>query len=50
MEKCLLVAECVKQLDPSSTTEQDQPSVLGLNPQQILELMPSEKVSQKSTL
>ncbi|XP_040035835.1 HAUS augmin-like complex subunit 4 [Gasterosteus aculeatus] len=47
MEKCLLVAECVKQLDPSSTTEQDQPSVLGLNPQQILELMPSEKNVQR---
>ncbi|XP_068444123.1 HAUS augmin-like complex subunit 4 isoform X2 [Clinocottus analis] len=43
MEKCLLVAQCVRQLDPSSTTNQDQPLVLGLTPQQILELMPSEK-------
>ncbi|XP_037335222.1 HAUS augmin-like complex subunit 4 isoform X2 [Pungitius pungitius] len=47
MEKCLLVAECVRQLDPSSTTDQDQPSVLGLNPEQILELMPSEKNVQR---
>lgn len=43
MEKCLLVAQCVRQLDPSSTTNQDQPSVLGLNPQQVMELMPLEK-------
>ncbi|KAM8899781.1 HAUS augmin-like complex subunit 4 [Spinachia spinachia] len=47
MEKCLLVAQCVRQLDPSSTTGQDQPPVLGLNPQQILELMPSEKNVQR---
>ncbi|TNN46327.1 HAUS augmin-like complex subunit 4 [Liparis tanakae] len=47
MEKCLLVAQCVRQLDPSSATNQDQPSVLGLNPQQILELMPSEKNVQR---
>ncbi|XP_059210920.1 HAUS augmin-like complex subunit 4 [Centropristis striata] len=43
MEKCLLVAQCIRQLDPSSTTNQDQPSVLGLNSQQMMELMPSEK-------
>ncbi|KAG7240120.1 hypothetical protein INR49_027974 [Caranx melampygus] len=43
MEKCLLVAQCVRQLDPSSTTNQDQPSVLGLNTQQVMELMPSER-------
>ncbi|KAM7377573.1 hypothetical protein PAMA_014062 [Pampus argenteus] len=42
MEKCLLLAQCVRQLDPSSTTSQDQPSVLGLKPQQVMELMPSE--------
>uniref|UniRef100_A0A8C2ZDX8 HAUS augmin-like complex, subunit 4 n=1 Tax=Cyclopterus lumpus TaxID=8103 RepID=A0A8C2ZDX8_CYCLU len=47
MEKCLLVAQCVRQLDPSSAANQDQPSVLGLNPQQILELMPSEKNVQR---
>ncbi|KAK2862696.1 hypothetical protein Q5P01_002229 [Channa striata] len=43
MEKCLLVAQCVKQLDPSSTTNPDQPLVLGLTPQQVMELMPPEK-------
>ncbi|XP_040887225.1 HAUS augmin-like complex subunit 4 isoform X2 [Toxotes jaculatrix] len=47
MEKCLLVAQCVRRLDPSSTTNQDQPSVLGLNAQQVMELMPSEKNVQR---
>ncbi|XP_051285496.1 HAUS augmin-like complex subunit 4 [Dicentrarchus labrax] len=47
MEKCLLVSQCVRQLDPSSTTNQDQPSVLGLNPQRVMELMPSEKNVQR---
>lgn len=47
MEKSLLVSQCIRQLDPSSTTNQDQPSILGLNPQQVMELMPSEKVSYK---
>ncbi|XP_071334133.1 HAUS augmin-like complex subunit 4 [Trachinotus anak] len=47
MEKCLLVAQCVRQLDPSSTTNQDQPSLLGLNTQQVMELMPSEKNVQR---
>ncbi|KAM3857828.1 HAUS augmin-like complex subunit 4 [Diretmus argenteus] len=47
MERCLLVAQCVRQLDPSTTTSQDQPSVLGLNPQQVMELMPSEQNVQR---
>ncbi|XP_078131614.1 HAUS augmin-like complex subunit 4 [Sander vitreus] len=47
LEKCLLVAQCIRQLDPSSTTNQDQPSVLGLNPQQMMDLMPSEKNVQR---
>lgn len=47
MEKCLLVAKCVKQLDPSSTTNQDQPSVLGLTSQHIMELKPLEKNVQR---
>ncbi|KAK1890106.1 HAUS augmin-like complex subunit 4 [Dissostichus eleginoides] len=47
MEKCLLVAQCIRQLDPSSTTNKDQPSVLGLTPQQMMELMPSEKNVQR---
>lgn len=48
MEKCLLVSQCVRQLDPSSTTNEDQPSILGLSSQQVMELMPSEKVSHKN--
>lgn len=47
MEKCLLVSQCVRQLDPSSTTNQDQPSVLGLSPQQVMDLMPPEKNVQR---
>lgn len=47
MEKSLLVSQCVRQLDPSSTTNQDQPLILGLNPQQVMELMPSEKVNHR---
>ncbi|XP_073331307.1 HAUS augmin-like complex subunit 4 [Pagrus major] len=47
MEKSLLVSQCIRQLDPSSTTNQDQPSILGLNPQQVMELMPSEKNVQR---
>ncbi|KAG7497316.1 HAUS augmin-like complex subunit 4 [Solea senegalensis] len=47
VDKCLLVAQCVRMLDPSSSINQDQPSVLGLNPQQVLELMPSEKTVQR---
>ncbi|XP_061619814.1 HAUS augmin-like complex subunit 4 isoform X1 [Phyllopteryx taeniolatus] len=42
VEKCLLVAQCARRLDPSDTTKKDQPSVLGLTPQQVMELMPSE--------
>lgn len=41
------MAQCVRQLDPSNTTNQDQPSVLGLTPQLVMELMPSEKVNHK---
>uniref|UniRef100_A0A8C5DKV4 HAUS augmin-like complex, subunit 4 n=1 Tax=Gouania willdenowi TaxID=441366 RepID=A0A8C5DKV4_GOUWI len=47
MERCLLMAQCVRQLDPSSTTNQDQPSVLGLSPEHVMELMPSEKNVQR---
>lgn len=47
MEKSLLVSQCVRQLDPSTTTNQDQPSILGLNPQQVIKFMPSEKVNNK---
>lgn len=45
MEKSLLVSQCARQLDPSSTTDPDQPLILGLNPKQVMEFMPSEKVN-----
>nr|XP_057924104.1 HAUS augmin-like complex subunit 4 [Doryrhamphus excisus] len=47
MERCLLVAMCARQLDPSNTTKPDQPSLLGLTPQQVMELMPSETNVQR---
>ncbi|XP_043953895.1 HAUS augmin-like complex subunit 4 isoform X1 [Gambusia affinis] len=47
MERCLRVTRCAKQLDPSRTTSQDQLSVLGLTPQQVLQLLPSEKNVQR---
>uniref|UniRef100_A0A4W5JQI4 HAUS augmin-like complex, subunit 4 n=1 Tax=Hucho hucho TaxID=62062 RepID=A0A4W5JQI4_9TELE len=43
VEQCLVVAQCVRQLDPSATASQDQPPVLGLSVQQVLELMPQEQ-------
>uniref|UniRef100_A0A8C6ULP7 HAUS augmin-like complex, subunit 4 n=1 Tax=Neogobius melanostomus TaxID=47308 RepID=A0A8C6ULP7_9GOBI len=47
MEKCLLVVQCVRMLDPSSTTDKEQPNILGLEPQQVLQLMPLEKNVQR---
>ncbi|XP_077445100.1 HAUS augmin-like complex subunit 4 [Stigmatopora argus] len=47
MERCLLVAKCAKLLDPSNTTEKDQPPILGLNPTQVMEFMPSENNIEK---
>ncbi|XP_072314977.1 HAUS augmin-like complex subunit 4 [Eucyclogobius newberryi] len=47
METCLLVAQCVRMLDPSNTTEKEQPNILGLEPQQVLQLMPLEKNVQR---
>ncbi|KAG5834692.1 hypothetical protein ANANG_G00264270 [Anguilla anguilla] len=43
LEQCLLVAQCVRQLDPSSTVGQDQPQLLGLSAQHVLGLMPPEQ-------
>nr|XP_023666834.1 HAUS augmin-like complex subunit 4 [Paramormyrops kingsleyae] len=43
LERCLLVAQCVRQLDPSSSTTQDQPLLLGLSAQHVLDLMPPEQ-------
>uniref|UniRef100_A0A3P9DV77 HAUS augmin-like complex, subunit 4 n=1 Tax=Maylandia zebra TaxID=106582 RepID=A0A3P9DV77_9CICH len=42
MERCLLVAQCVRQLDPSNTTNQDQPSVLGLTPSSLKQGLPRQ--------
>lgn len=47
LEKCLLVAQCVRMLDPSSTTDKDQLNILGLEPQEVLRLMPLEKNVQQ---
>ncbi|KAM4714135.1 HAUS augmin-like complex subunit 4 [Anableps anableps] len=47
LERCLRVTQCARQLDPSSTTSQDQLSVLGLTPQQVVQLLPSEKNVQR---
>ncbi|KAJ7987296.1 hypothetical protein DPEC_G00337260 [Dallia pectoralis] len=43
LRRCLLVAQCVRQLDPSASTSQDLPPILGLSAQNILELMPHEQ-------
>ncbi|KAM4565303.1 HAUS augmin-like complex subunit 4 [Fundulus diaphanus] len=47
METCLRVTQCVRLLDPSSATTQDQPPVLGLTPQQVIQLLPPEKTVQR---
>ncbi|XP_068163869.1 HAUS augmin-like complex subunit 4 [Antennarius striatus] len=47
LEKSLLVSQCIRLLDPSSSTSQDQAPILGLNPQQVLELTPSETNVQR---
>ncbi|KAI1905051.1 hypothetical protein AGOR_G00011960 [Albula goreensis] len=43
LEQCLLVSQCVRLLDPSSTIGQDQPHLLGLSAQHVLDLMPPEQ-------
>ncbi|XP_019128994.1 HAUS augmin-like complex subunit 4 [Larimichthys crocea] len=47
MEKSLLVSQCIRQLDLSSTTNQEQASILGLTPHHVMELMPLEKNVQR---
>lgn len=47
MQRCLLVAQTVRLLDPSCPTSQDKTSILGLKAQQVEELMPSEKNVQR---
>lgn len=47
METCLLVAQCICMLNPSNTTENDRLNILGLEPQQVLQIMPLEKNVQR---
>lgn len=44
MQRCLLVAQTVRLLDTSCSTSQEQTAILGLESQQVEELMPPEKV------
>ncbi|XP_062844984.1 HAUS augmin-like complex subunit 4 [Trichomycterus rosablanca] len=47
LERCLLVARCVRHLDPSSTVGQDQPLILGLSAENVLsQLSPKQDVLQ----
>ncbi|XP_029943805.1 HAUS augmin-like complex subunit 4 [Salarias fasciatus] len=50
MEKCLLAAQCVKRLDPSSTTHQDQPPLLGLTPEDVKKALPPEEVVRRTKI
>ncbi|XP_060718885.1 HAUS augmin-like complex subunit 4 [Tachysurus vachellii] len=43
LERCLLVARCVRQLDPSSTVGQDLPLVLGLSAEKVLSQLPPQQ-------
>ncbi|KAG2469684.1 HAUS4 protein, partial [Polypterus senegalus] len=43
LEQCLLVTQCSRELDPSSTTARDKPSLLGLSKENVLSLLPPEK-------
>lgn len=44
MQRCLLVAQTVRLLDTSCSTSQDKTAILGLEPKQVEDSMPSEKV------
>ncbi|XP_060769161.1 HAUS augmin-like complex subunit 4 [Neoarius graeffei] len=43
LERCLLMARCVRQLDPSGTVGQDQPLVLGLSAEKVLRQLPPQQ-------
>lgn len=43
LEQCLMVAKCARQLDPSSTVDQDQPLILGLSAEKVLNQMPPKQ-------
>lgn len=44
LEQCLMVAQCVKQMDVSSDSSEDHSGVLGLTAERVLRQMPSEQV------
>ncbi|XP_039618614.1 HAUS augmin-like complex subunit 4 [Polypterus senegalus] len=50
LEQCLLVTQCSRELDPSSTTARDKPSLLGLSKENVLSLLPPEKEIKKMKL
>ncbi|TSL28287.1 HAUS augmin-like complex subunit 4 [Bagarius yarrelli] len=43
LERCLLIARCVRHLDPSSTVGQDQPLILGLSAEKVLNQLPPQQ-------
>ncbi|MCI4394218.1 hypothetical protein PGIGA_G00166330 [Pangasianodon gigas] len=43
LERCLLVARCVQQLDLSGTVGQDQPRILGLSAEKVLSQLPPQQ-------
>ncbi|MGH0117790.1 UNVERIFIED_CONTAM: hypothetical protein FKN15_039961 [Acipenser sinensis] len=47
LEQCLLVTQCVRELDPSSTTAEDKPQLLGLSKQNVLDRMPSDQDAKR---
>lgn len=48
MQRSLLVAQAVRLLDTTCSGSQDKMAILGLEPQQVEEQMPSEKVGFKN--
>ncbi|XP_058843118.1 HAUS augmin-like complex subunit 4 isoform X2 [Acipenser ruthenus] len=47
LEQCLLVTQCVRELDPSSTTAEDKPQLLGLSKQNVLDRMPPDQDAKR---
>ncbi|XP_058861497.1 HAUS augmin-like complex subunit 4 isoform X2 [Acipenser ruthenus] len=47
LEQCLLVTQCVRELDPSSTTAEDKPQLLGLSKQNVLNRMPPDQDAKR---
>ncbi|MGH0121291.1 UNVERIFIED_CONTAM: hypothetical protein FKN15_073617 [Acipenser sinensis] len=47
LEQCFLVTQCVRELDPSSTTAEDKPQLLGLSKQNVLDRMPPDQDAKR---